>query len=70
MNIQNVTLAVSFIGWVCLAIYMMTKCRSYRHMENSMEKRLLRELIIIQGWQLIMLLLIVSDKVDFIIAQY
>lgn len=70
MNIQNVTLTVSFIGWVCLAIYMMTKCRSYRHMENSMEKRLLRELIIIQGWQVMMFLLIASEKIDFIIARY
>ena len=70
MKIQNVTLVVSFIGWVCLAIYMVTKCRLYRHTENSIEKRLLRDLIIIQGWQLIMLLLIASDKVDFIIARY
>lgn len=70
MKIQNVTLVVSFIGWVCLTIYMMTKCRSYRHMENSMEKRLLRELIIIQGWQILILLLIVAEKVNFIIARY
>ena len=70
MKIQNVTLVVSFIGWVCMAIYIMTKCRSYRHMENSMEKRLLRELIIIQGWQILILLLIVAEKVDFIIARY
>ena len=35
-----------------------------------MEKRLLRELIIIQGWQILILLLIVAEKVDFIIARY
>ena len=70
MKIQNVTLVVSFIGWVCLTIYMMAKCRSYRHMENSMEKRLLRELIIIQGWQILILLLIAAEKVNFIIARY
>lgn len=70
MNSQNITLVVSFIGWVCLAIYMMTKCRLYRNMENSMEKRLLRELIIIQGWQVMMFLLIASEKIDFIIVRY
>lgn len=70
MSIRNVTLAVSLIGWICLSIYMVTKCRSYRHMEDHTEKRLLRELIIIQGWQILILLLIMAEKVDFIIARY
>ncbi len=68
MDVRNITWIISLIGGMVLLIYTVYKYRLYKSMENTPLKRLTGEVVIMQVWIIIILILVAMDKVDFIIA--
>lgn len=70
MDMKNITWIISIAGWACLVVYIAMKYRSYKQMDDVGLKRLVGEMIFVQTWQAMIFLMMLSDKVDFIVARY
>ena len=70
MNIKNNTWIISTGAWICLIVYIIVKYRLYKQLNMGPLKRLTGEVIIVQVWIMMIFLLMISEKIDFIIARY
>ncbi len=70
MEIKDITFAISIIAWTCLLIYTIVKYRCHKRMVEDPLKKLTGEIIIVQIWILMIFLIFIFKKVDFIVAQY
>lgn len=70
MEIKNITFAISITAWICLLIYTIVKYRRHKQMADGPLKKLIGEVIIIQIWILMIFMLAMFEKMDFIVAQY
>ena len=70
MNIKNITWIISMGAWIFLIVYIIVKYRLYKQLNMGTLKRLTGEVIIVQVWIMMIFLLMISEKIDFIIARY